>query len=61
MDLTVIGVSAPSAEGEAKPKSGSVGAALLERTEQLLNLARREATAFVLDLNEDALSTGGHS
>jgi len=41
MELTVVRVSAPSAEGEAKPKARSVGAALLEWAEQLLDLPGR--------------------
>lgn len=60
MELTVVRVSAPSAEREAKSKARSVGAALLERAEQLVNLPSREAATFILDVNEHALGADAH-
>jgi hypothetical protein len=54
-------VSAPSAEGEAKPKARAIAAALEERAEQFLNLPSWEPAAFVLDLDEDRLAAGGHA
>jgi hypothetical protein len=46
---------ARSAEGEAKSQAGSIGAALLERAEQLVQVFTRNTAAFVLDLDEHAL------
>ena len=60
MELTVVRVRTPSAEGEAKTKARSVGAALLERAEQLLDFPRREPAALILDLNEDVLGADAH-
>ena len=58
IDPAVVRFSAPSAEGETKTQAGSIGAALLERAEQLVDVPARETAAFVLDLDEHALGAG---
>src|SRR4030095_2274465 len=51
----VVRLDAPSAEGEAKPKTGPIGASLCERTEQFVDLFPRETAAFVLDFDQHTL------
>ena len=58
IDPAIVRFDAPSAEGEAKAQAGSIGAALLERAEQLVDVPVRETAAFVLDLDEHALGAG---
>ena len=58
IDPAVVRFDAPSAEGEAKAQAGSIGAALLERAEQFVDVPTRETAAFVLDLDEHALGAG---
>src|SRR4029079_17912914 len=45
---------------EAKTDAGSIGAALLERAKQLVDIATRQAAALVLDLDEHALGAGAN-
>ena len=54
----MVRLDGPSAEGQAETQAGSIGAALLERTEQVLDVPPRKAAAFVLDLDEHALGAG---
>ena len=58
IDPAVVRFDAPSAEGEAKAQAGSIGASLLERAEQLVDVPPRETAAFVLDLDQHALGAG---
>src|SRR4029079_13542782 len=55
IDPAIVRRGAPSAEGEAKTQAGSIGAALLERTKELVGIRTRQAAALVLDLDEHAL------
>jgi hypothetical protein len=48
----------PSAEREAEAHAGSIGSALLERTEQFVDILAREPAALVLDLDEHAFRAG---
>ena len=57
-DPAIVRLDAPSAEGEAKAQAGSIGAALLERAEQIVDVPAGETAAFVLDLDEHALGAG---
>lgn len=58
MDLAAAGFNAPSGEGEAKTQAGSIGSALLERTEQFVDVPARQTAAFVLDLDVHAVEVG---
>ena len=58
IDPAIVRFDAPSAEGEAKAQAGAIGAALLERAEQLVDVPTGETAAFVLDLDEHALGAG---
>ena len=58
IDPAVVRFNAPSAEGEAKTQAGSIGAALLERAEELVDVPARQTAALVLDLDEHALGAG---
>jgi hypothetical protein len=49
------GLDAPAADGEPETQAGPVDAPLLEGVKEILDLARREAAALVLDLDEDAI------
>ena len=55
IDPALIRFRAPSAEGEAKTDAGSIGAALLERTKEVVDIPPRQAAALVLNLDEHAL------
>ena len=55
VDPAVVGFSAPSAEGETQTHPGSVGAALLERSKDLVDIATRQSAALVRDFDQDAL------
>ena len=55
VDPAVVRVGAPSAEREAEAQARSVGAALLERAEQVVDVSSHEAAAFVLNLDEHTL------
>ena len=55
IDPATVRFDAPSAEGEAKSQAGSIGASLLERAEQFVEVFTRKTAAFVLDLDEHAL------
>ncbi len=58
IDPAIVRFDAPSAEGEAEAKAGSIGAALLERAEQFVDVPTRQTAAFVLDLDQHALGAG---
>ena len=58
IDPAMVRFDTPPAEGEAKAQAGSIGAALLERAEQFVDVPARETAAFVLDLDEHALGAG---
>ena len=60
IDPTVIRFSAPSAEGETKTDAGSIGAALLERAKELVDVSTRQTAALILDLDEHALGAGAN-
>ena len=55
IDPAIVRFSAPSAEGETKTHAGSIGAALLERAKELVDIPTRQTAALVLDLDEHAL------
>src|SRR6185369_1068779 len=55
IDPAMVRLNRGSAEGETESQTCSIGAALLERTEQFVGVAARKAAAFVLDLDQDAL------
>jgi len=55
IDPAIVRFSAPSAEGETQTHAGSIGAALLERAKELVDIATWQAAALVLDLDEHAL------
>jgi hypothetical protein len=55
IDPTIIRFSAASAVGETKTHVGSIGAALLERPKELVDIPTRQTAALVLDLDEHAL------
>jgi hypothetical protein len=54
-NLTPVRLGSLETDGEPETESAAVSVSLLERTKQLLRLARREAAALVLDLEEDAV------
>src|SRR4030095_16729700 len=58
MDPATVRFDARSAEAEAKPQASSIGASLLERAEQFVEVFIRKTAAFVLDLNQHALGAG---
>ena len=58
MDPATVRFDARSAEAEAKSQASSIGASLLERAEQVVEVFIRKTAAFVLDLNEHALGAG---
>ena len=58
IDPAMVCFDAPSAEREAEAQACSIGAALLERTEELAGVLNRQASALVLDLDQDALGAG---
>src|SRR5688572_9098682 len=60
VDPAMVGFDAPSAEREAQAQTGSIRASLLERAEEVVGIRAGQATAFVLDLDEDALGAGAH-
>ena len=60
IDPAIVRFSAPSAEGETKTHAGSIGAALLERKKQFVDIPTRQSAALVLDLDEDALGAGAN-
>jgi hypothetical protein len=51
----IVRFSAPSAEGETQTHAGSIGAALLERAKELVDIPTWQTAALVLDLDEHAL------
>src|SRR5690349_10077698 len=55
VDATMVGFSAPSAEGEPQTQAGPIRASLLEWSEQCVTISAREPAAFVLDLDEHAI------
>jgi len=55
IDPALVRFSAPSAESETKAHAGSIGAALLERAKQLVDVSTGQAAALILDLDEHAL------
>jgi hypothetical protein len=58
VDPATVRLSAPSAEGETKTDAGSIGAALIERAEELFDIPTRETAALVLNLDVHALGAG---
>jgi len=56
IDPAIVGFSAPSAKGETKAHAASIGAALLERAKELVDIPTGQTAALVLDLNEHALA-----
>jgi hypothetical protein len=57
VDLAGVRLGCLVADGEAEPHPAPVPASLGERCEQLFDLSRGETTAFVLDVEEDALGS----
>jgi hypothetical protein len=55
IDPAVVRFSAPSAERETKTQAGSIGATLLERAKELVDIPTRQTAALVLDLDEHSL------
>src|SRR6188474_3438464 len=55
IDSAIVRFSAPSTEGETKTQAGSIGAALLERVKEIVDVGTRQAAALVLDLDEHTL------
>ena len=58
IDAAMVRFRGPPAEGEAKSEARAIGAALLERAEQVVDVAARETAAFILDLDQDPLGAG---
>jgi hypothetical protein len=58
IDAAIVRLSAPPAEGETKTHARAVGAALLERTKELVDIGIGETAALILDLDEHALGAG---
>ena len=58
IDPAMVRFDAPPAEGEAEAQARSIGASLLERAEQIVDVPVRETAAFVLDLDQHPLGTG---
>ena len=58
VDPAVVRFHAPSAEGKAKTQTGSIGASLLEGTEQFDVVPNRETAAFILDFDDHTLGAG---
>jgi hypothetical protein len=48
IDPAIVRFSAPSAERETETQAGSIGAALLERAKELVDLPTRQTAALVL-------------
>jgi hypothetical protein len=61
IDSAVIGFDAPSAEREADTETGSIGAALLERAEQFVDVLVWESATFIVDLDEHAFGVAADS
>jgi hypothetical protein len=51
---------AKSAEPEPNAQAGSIGASLLERVEQFVDIPSGKSPAFVVDLDENALDAGAN-
>src|SRR5437868_9931641 len=58
IDPAVVRFDGPPAEGEPEPHPGAIGAALLERVEQVVGVSPRKPAAFILDLEEHAIVAG---
>ena len=58
IDPAMVRFNGPPAEREAKTETCSIRAVLLERTEQVVDVAARKAAAFVLDLDQNPLGAG---
>jgi hypothetical protein len=58
IDTAIVRFSAPPAEGETKTHARAIGAPLLERTKELVDIGTSEPAALILDLDEHALGAG---
>src|SRR6476660_9046802 len=58
IDPAVVRFNPPSAEGKAKPQTGSIGASLLESVERFDVVPTRKAAAFVLHLDDNPVGAG---
>ena len=58
IDPAVVRFNPPSAEGKAKPQTGSIGASLLESVERFDVVPTRKAAAFVLHLDDHPFGAG---
>ena len=58
IDFSVVLFDAPAAKGETQTEPRSIHSSLLERTEQLVEIATCEAAAFVPDFDEHTLDAG---
>jgi hypothetical protein len=54
----MVRFNCPSAEREPKTRACAIGAPLLVRAEQVVDVPTREPAAFVLDLDDHALGAG---
>jgi hypothetical protein len=61
IDSAVIRFDAPPAEREADAETGSIGAALLERAEQFVDVPVWEAATCIVDLDEHAFGVAADS
>jgi hypothetical protein len=57
----VIRFNPPSAERQAKTQPCAIGAALLERAEQVVGIPARETAALILDFDEHPLLAAADS
>ena len=55
-DGSPVRFDAALGDGKSQAEPGSIGPALLERAKQFLGHSLREAAAFVLDFDQDAIS-----
>jgi hypothetical protein len=60
MDSAIARFSAPPAEGEAKTHARAIGAALLERTKEVVDIRTWEAAALTPNLDEHGLDARPH-
>ncbi len=58
-ELASVRFDTATTDGQPQTDAGSIAAPLLERPEQLFRLSPREATALVLDVDDDALLRRG--
>ena len=60
MQLATAGLGGLEADGEPEPEAAAIRPALLEGAEQIFDSSRRQAAAFVLDLEKDAVGGCHH-